>query len=87
MNLTIAIYFILLFECSFENGSNEQFVLGIFSYFEKDILPQIETKVQSNDENYNTNSAISKLEIFCKSIYPLNEKLKMNNIQNDLIDF
>jgi len=44
MNLTIAIYFILLFECSFENGNNEQVVLGIFSDFEKDILLLMETE-------------------------------------------
>nr|CAD2207088.1 unnamed protein product [Meloidogyne enterolobii] len=77
MNLTIAIYFILLFECSFENGNNEQVVLGIFSDFEKDILLLMETE----------DSAISKLELFLTSIYPLIEKLKMNNVQNDLIDF
>nr|CAD2173815.1 unnamed protein product [Meloidogyne enterolobii] len=77
MNLTITIYFILLFECSFENGNNEQVVLGIFSDFEKDILLLMETE----------DSAISKLELFLNSIYPLIEKLKMNNIQNDLIDF
>uniref|UniRef100_A0A915P915 Uncharacterized protein n=1 Tax=Meloidogyne floridensis TaxID=298350 RepID=A0A915P915_9BILA len=87
MNLTIAIYFILLFECSFENGNNEQVVLRIFSDFEKDILLLMETEVQSKHENCNTNSAISKLELFLNSIYPLIEKLEMNNIQNDLIDF
>nr|CAD2205502.1 unnamed protein product [Meloidogyne enterolobii] len=77
MNLTIAIYFILLFECSFENGNNEQVVLGIFSDFEKDILLLMETE----------DLAISKLSFFLNSIYPLIEKLKMNNIQNELIDF